>query len=121
MTPRWIQRHRAAGTEPDPRFTFANERTFLAWVRTALALVAAGVGLDAFGEPLGAAALRKAVAVLLVVLGALASGSAFGRWWRAEQALRRGAPLPAPALAPVLGYGVAVAAIGALAVLLASR
>src|ERR1700735_1399686 len=35
----------AAGTEPDPRFTFANERTFLAWSRTALALVVAGLGV----------------------------------------------------------------------------
>ena len=33
------------GTEPDPRFTFANERTFLAWSRTALALVVAGLGV----------------------------------------------------------------------------
>ena len=33
------------GREPDPRFTFANERTFLAWSRTALALVVAGLGI----------------------------------------------------------------------------
>lgn len=31
------------GEEPDPRFTLANERTFLAWTRTALALLASAV------------------------------------------------------------------------------
>jgi putative membrane protein len=118
---RWAERLRATGTDPDPRFTFANERTFLAWIRTGLALVAAGVGLDAFGGTLGAGAVRKAVSVLLVLLGALASGAAFRRWLRGEQALRRGAPLPPPALAPLLGYGVAVVAVATLAVLLTSR
>ncbi len=32
-----------AETEPEARFTLANRRTFLAWSRTALALVAAGL------------------------------------------------------------------------------
>ena len=41
--PRWVY---GGGTEPDARFTFANERTFLAWIRTALALLAGGVALD---------------------------------------------------------------------------
>jgi putative membrane protein len=118
---RWIERLRATGTDPDPRFTFANERTFLAWIRTGLALVAAGVGLDTFGDTLGARGLRKAVSVLLVLLGAVASGSAFRRWLRGELALRRGAPLPAPALAPLLGYGVAIVAVAALAVVLVAR
>jgi putative membrane protein len=118
---RWIERLRATGTDPDPRFTFANERTFLAWIRTGLALVAAGVALDAFGERFGAAGLRKAVAVLLVVLGAVASGSAFGRWLRSERAMRTGTAVPAPAFAPLLGYGVAILAVAALAVVLASR
>jgi len=30
------------GEEPDPRFTLADERAFLAWMRTSLALLAAG-------------------------------------------------------------------------------
>src|SRR6185312_1745313 len=33
------------GEEPDYRFSLANERTFLAWIRTALALMAAAVGV----------------------------------------------------------------------------
>ncbi|MBM4509720.1 DUF202 domain-containing protein, partial [Rhodococcus hoagii] len=31
------------GEDPDPRFTLANERTYLAWVRTGLGLIAAAV------------------------------------------------------------------------------
>ncbi len=121
MNLHWIQRLRSTGTEPDPRATFANERTFLAWIRTALALVAAGVALDAFGDRLGAAGLREVVAALLVILGAVASGSAFGRWLRAERALRRRTPLPLPGLAPLLGYGIAALAVAALVVVLARR
>jgi len=45
---RWVAGPGDEGEEPDPRFTLANERTFLAWVRTALALVAGGIGLEAF-------------------------------------------------------------------------
>lgn len=66
----WAERVRAEGQEPDPRFTFANERTFLAWVRTALALVAGGIGLEAFVPPLAVPGLRQALAVVLVLLGA---------------------------------------------------
>jgi putative membrane protein len=36
---------RAVGEEPDYRFTLANERTFLAWIRTSLALLAGGVAV----------------------------------------------------------------------------
>ena len=38
-----------AGREPDPRFTLANERTFLAWIRTALGLLAGGIGVLTLG------------------------------------------------------------------------
>jgi putative membrane protein len=61
------------------------------------------------------------VAVLLVVLGAVASGSAFGRWLRSERAMRNRTTLPAPGFAPLLGYGVAILAVATLAVILASR
>ena len=44
MTRWWVSAD--DGEEPDYRFTLANERTFLAWVRTALGLLAGG----GFGE-----------------------------------------------------------------------
>ena len=46
--PRWVYDE---GTDPDPRFTLANERTFLAWIRTSIAFMAAGVAIDALPVP----------------------------------------------------------------------
>ncbi|GGC79743.1 hypothetical protein GCM10011512_02960 [Tersicoccus solisilvae] len=102
------------GTEPDPRFTLANERTFLAWIRTSLALLAGGIAIEAFAVEVFEAPFRKAVAIILIVLGMLVSGGAFTRWVRVERAMREKRPLPLPLIAPILGFG---AAIGALVVL----
>lgn len=103
--PRWVY---AVGTEPDARFSLANERTFLAWARTGLALLAGGVALEALDLPVEAG-LRLAAAVVLVVLGALAPVVAWWGWARAERAMRRGDPLPAPVGFVLLVVGVAVA------------
>ncbi|MBB5906541.1 YidH family protein [Actinoalloteichus hymeniacidonis] len=80
------------GAEPDPRFSLANERTFLAWLRTAMALTAGGVGLDVLAPDRTSYLL---LALALVVAG-MATG-VFGllRWIAAERALRTGSPLPA--------------------------
>ncbi|RCW45303.1 putative membrane protein [Halopolyspora algeriensis] len=100
------------GSEPDPRFTLANERTFLAWLRTALALMAGGVGIEALNAAQGETGpLRTLLAVVLLVGGILCSMTAFVRWAVTERALRTGSALPAPRLAPVLGYGLAVIGI----------
>jgi putative membrane protein len=121
MSPRWVQRLRSTGAQPDPRVTFANERTFLAWIRTALALIAAGVALEALADDLGRPVLRRGIAIALIMLGILTSGWAFRRWLRTERALRTGLPLPLPLLAPVLSYGIALVALVLLAVLLVGR
>jgi inner membrane protein YidH len=81
------------GTEPDPRFTFANERTFLAWARTALALVVAGLGIVQLlppfpGVPLG----RHLLGVPLIVLGAVLAIVAYTEWVHNQRALRLGKP-----------------------------
>ncbi|WP_416385016.1 YidH family protein [Tersicoccus mangrovi] len=102
------------GREPDPRFTLANERTFLAWIRTSLALLAGGIAIEAFAVGVFEAPFRKAVSVILIVLGMLVSGGAFTRWVRVERAMREKRPLPLPLIAPILGFG---AALGALVVL----
>ncbi len=106
------------GTEPDPRFSLANERTFLAWLRTSLALMAAGVGVEALNLAArsGPGPLRTALALGLLATGVLVSLTAFGRWAATERALRTGSPLPAPRLGAVLGYALAVA--GAVACVL---
>ena len=68
MTARFPRSVHGVGEEPDPRASLANERTFLAWVRTALALAAGGVALEALDLPV-AGGLRLAAALLLVALG----------------------------------------------------
>jgi putative membrane protein len=81
------------GDEPDPRFTLANERTFLAWNRTALALVAGGLAagqLVDFESDLA----RLAVAIPAIVLGVALAGTSLARWRAVQRALRLGEPLP---------------------------
>lgn len=117
----WAARLMAEGSDPDPRFTFANERTFLAWIRTSLALLAAGIGLEAFVEDVLADPLRLAVAVVLLVLGATLALTAFSRWLRSERALRLGRTLPGLGVAPVIAVGVGICGVAMLAGLLAGR
>jgi putative membrane protein len=105
--PRWVFDE---GKEPDPRFSLANERTFLAWMRTSLALSAAGVALEALDLPI-AGGLRLACALLLIGLGLLAAVQAWFGWSAIERALRRSRPLPAPRLAPLLSFGAVVAGV----------
>lgn len=117
---RWTDRLLADGSDPDPRFTLANERTFLAWIRTALALVAGGIAL-ALADDFVETVLRHVLATVFAAAGALVAALAFRRWLRTERALRREEPLPPPALAPVMAYGVAVASIALLVAILVAR
>lgn len=105
--PRWVY---DTGTEPDPRFSFANERTFLAWLRTALTLISAGVALDVIELPL-AERVQELLATLLVLLGMSCSLASWTRWTRSERAIRRGEPLPSTPFAAVLALGIFVCSI----------
>ncbi len=98
----------AVGSEPDGRFSLANERTFLAWVRTALALLAGGVALDVLGTGMHPGA-RLAASVLLILGGAMVALQAWFGWVRTERALRLGAALP-PALGSLPLVAIVVAA-----------
>jgi len=115
--PRWWEELIAEGTAPDPRFTFANERTFLAWVRTSLALMAAGLGVEAFADDLPEWA-RTTLAGVLVTLGGLVAASAFRRWHRAELALRRDQPLPPTRSPQLVSLALAAVALGVLVLVL---
>jgi len=100
------------GEEPDPRFTLANERTFLAWIRTSLALLAGGIAIEAFTAGLFLEPVRKGLAVVLLLLGMLLSAGSAVRWLRVERSMRNKAPLPLPLIVPLLaGAGALAAAV----------
>lgn len=98
------------GQEPDARFSLANERTFLAWIRTSLALLAGGVALEALDLPVQPQ-WRLAASLLLIALGIVAPVQAWSGWMRAERAMRERRPLPAPVLSGPLAAGVALAGV----------
>ena len=98
------------GEEPDARFTLANERTFLAWIRTSLAFLAAGVALELLGLDLHAG-LRLAASLVLVIVGMLIPVLAWMGWMRTERALRESRPLPASLLGATLGIAVTIVGI----------
>ncbi len=102
---------------PDPRFSLANERTLLAWNRTALALLAAGLAASELlrSDPAG---LQRLFGVPLIVVGGLVAWGGFRRWRTVEGAIARGEPLPDSALPGLLTATVVVAAVVAAVVAL---
>jgi putative membrane protein len=109
------------GTEPDARYTFANERTFLAWSRTALALVVAGLGIVQLLPPFPHVPWgRHLIGVPLIALGAVVAGAGYAEWTRNQRALRRGDPVPHSIMPAVLAVTIACIAVIAAIVLLLS-
>lgn len=102
------------GREPDPRFTLANERTFLAWIRTAMALIGGGL---AAGQLLDfdSRGARLAVALPPIALGLMLALTSYRRWEANERALRLGEPLPGGGPPRLLAAGIA--AVGVLVVI----
>lgn len=90
------------GDEPDPRFSLANERTFLAWTRTALALLASAVALITVSEHYHQLKKAQQIFNILVIASLIISSSALLRWYRVEIALRLKKPLPFPLMTPLL-------------------
>ena len=109
---------RQIGTEPDYRFTLANERTFLAWIRTALALAAGGLAaislLDDFAhsEPLG---------IGLLALAFLTAASAYRRWASNERSMRLGEPLPRSRLPRAMAVSTALVSLVAAVLFIVDR
>jgi len=96
--------------EPDYRYTLANERTFLAWVRTSLAFSAAGVALEALSLPVHPG-FRLAASLVLVVVGVAAAVQSWWRWGQVERAVRCAAPLPGGVMTVLLTVGSAATSI----------
>ena len=99
---------RAVGDEPDYRFTLANERTFLAWIRTALALVAGGLAAVSLLPDVSGSEL---LGIVLLAMSFVTAATAYGRWARNERSMRLGEPLPASRLPMLVAIGTAVVAV----------
>jgi putative membrane protein len=110
------------GTEPDARFTLANERTFLAWSRTALALVVGGLAIAQLLPPFkGVPWGRPVIATPLILGGAIVSVLSYLEWKANQRALRFGAPLRRSQLPKILAFTITVIALLAGAVDIYSR
>lgn len=106
--PKW----RETGQDPDYRFSLANERTFLAWIRTALAILAGGVLLEEFSQHVGPHWVIVILAVALGVLATVLAVIAYVRWRANEIAMRNGSRLPLTIAVPLIA--AVVLAVGAV-------
>lgn len=100
------------GEAPDYRFSLANERTFLAWLRTALAMMAAGVAVVQFVP--GLDLVRHALGLLLISLGGLLAGVSYVQWERNERAMRLGERLPRSPIPRLVATMLTLVAVAAL-------
>lgn len=106
--------------EPDYRFTLANERTFLAWLRTSLALMAGAVAVLQLLPEFSVPWARHVLGGLLALLSLLAAGNGMWRWTRVEYAIRRGLPLPQQRGPQAMTAGLIVIGLCGLVLVLAT-
>ena len=112
----WV---RSVGEDPDPRFTLANERTFLSWMTTSLGLL--GIGLAAGTVLDRDSTSMNVIAALWILLSAVLAVRAFVRWFRLERAMRLGEGLPVSASIPIVALLLgALAVVTGIAVLVAT-
>jgi putative membrane protein len=111
--PRWWP---VEGEEPDPRWTLANERTLLAYSRTALGLVVAGLAIAGSHTVADLPLWFAVLGLPVITLGAVVALAGRRRFLEAQRAMRRHEPLPAPTAASLLALGIAL--IGGVAILL---
>jgi putative membrane protein len=104
--------------EPDYRFTLANERTFLAWQRTALGLLAAAVAVVHLVPEMTVPGMRHVLGVLLAVLATTTAVVGVLRWQQVDRAMRRGTPLPRQPTPAYLGAGLIVIGLLTLALVI---
>jgi putative membrane protein len=115
FAPARVQRE---GATPDYRFSLANERTFLAWIRTSLALIGGGFAVDQFLTDHLVHWVRVVLALALLAGGVACALRAVNHWVRCERAIRQGTDLPASRFPAALAVLVAVLAFAMVAVVL---
>ncbi|MGZ4688799.1 MAG: YidH family protein [Acidimicrobiia bacterium] len=103
-----------AEREIDVRFTYANERTFLAWNRTALALIATGVAATQLLPKFDVTFGRRILGLPLIALGAVIAITSYSHWQANERAMRRGQPLVPSRIPLILSIGIGVVAVVAV-------
>jgi putative membrane protein len=108
------QGFRPSGDDLDVRFTYANERTFLAWNRTALALITAGLAVTQLLPPFDVAGGRRMIGLPLIAMGIVTSSVSLWQWRRNDRAMRTGEPLPSSVLPALLSVVITVSAVIAL-------
>lgn len=107
--PRWVY---GVGDEPDPRFSLANERTYLAWIRTGLGFIAAGMAIAALAHYLDFAQWTIRVgSALLMAAGVLTGAVAFLRWMQQERAMRLNQPLASSGVLPLFTVVLVIVAV----------
>jgi putative membrane protein len=106
----------AVGKEPDPRFSYANERTFLAWNRTALALISVGLAVTNLLPPFHLPFGRRIIGLPLIALGAFVALASLREWAGNQRAMREGRPLPVARLPLLVSAVIGVVAVVALVV-----
>lgn len=94
------------GRDPDYRFSLANERTFLAWIRTALAVLAGGILLHQFVTSIEPRWINVAVSSALATLASALSWGAYRHWRSNEIAMRSNRSLPESFLMPLLSAAI---------------
>lgn len=107
--PRWWPQD---GEEPDPRWSLANERTLLAYLRTSLAFLVAGLAVAGSYSATDAPAWLAMLGLPLIGVGTVLGATSHARYVAAQRAMRQGAPLPPPVI--VRYIPAAVAAVGAI-------
>ena len=95
----------------------ANERTFLAWNRTALALIAGGLAIEQFLDT--GRATRLALSSPVILLGAVIAAASYSRWRSNETAMERGETVEPSRMPMFVAACFALLALGALALAVA--
>jgi inner membrane protein YidH len=106
--------------EPDYRFTLANERTFLAWQRTSLGLLAAAVAAVQFMPELPISGMRHLLGATVGVLAIVTAATGLHRWTQVDHAIRRDRPLPRLAAPVYLAWGLVIIGMATVALTFAA-
>lgn len=109
--PGWVFRD---SPEPDYRFSLANERTFLAWIRTSLAMLAGSVAVTGLDLDISSL-LQHSLVAALVIMSVFCAASGWIRWARVEHAMRRGLQVPSAGFGIILVVILVVAALAVAA------